>query len=291
MDEAPAPGMGYDGNYSNGAPEFSGGAGDYDMSDKTEGVVDGGLDQGITERKRIQYVTIDMESLEFDRTVSELKSRASAVGGYIDSSRETGQSIYGKGARSAELVLRIPADALDGFTGGVASLGSVLSQYTSTEDVTDSYFDTEARLASLKLQRDKYMELLEQADSMDYIIQLTNALTDVTYQIERYTGTLNKYDSLITYSTVTIRVNEVVKLTEEPKVDPTFGDRISDAFSDSIGAFAAMCQGLVIALVSMAPFLVIPAIIAVVVIVIINGKMKKRRRTQKAEVSGGSETK
>ena len=269
--------------------QFTGGfAGDYDNSagkpteepseDMGDGFLDGGLGSGVTERKRIQYVTIAMETLEFDRTVSELKSRAASVGGYIDSSRETGQSIYGSGSRSAELVLRIPTDALDNFTGDVASLGSILSQYTTTNDVTDSYYDTEARLASLELQRDKYMELLDRADDMVYIIELTNALTNVIYQIETLTGTLNKYDSLIAYSTVTVNISEVIKLTEEQKLDPTFGERLAEGFSDSVEAFVEMCQSLAVGFVSSVPFLVIPAIAAVVVIIVLRSRSKKRRR-------------
>lgn len=277
-DEVYAPGLGApsDEGYFNGAEADKSEVSDVPSYDDGENA--GGIAAGVAERKRIQYVTVEMETLEYERALSELKARTSAIGGYIESSRETGKSVYGSGSRRAELVLRIPTGELDGFTGNFASLGSVLSQYTTTDDVTDSYFDKEARLASLELQRDKYMELLERADNMDYIILLTEQLTKVTYEIERLTGTLNKYDSLIAYSVVTVKINEVIELTKEQKPNPSFGEQIADAFSGSVKAFGSMCQGFVIALAAAAPFLVIPAVIVIVIIVVVRSKSKKRRR-------------
>ncbi len=237
-----------------------------------------GLAAGATERKRIQYVTIEMETLEYDTVTEELKARVAAVGGYVDSARETGQSVSGRGARRSEYVFRIPTGELDGFTAGINGLGNVLSQYTTTDDVTDKYFDTEARLAALKLERDKYMELLDRADNMDYIISLTNALSEVNYKIELYTGTLNKYDSLIAYSTVTVNITEVVKLTDPEDPDPSFGQRLTDAFSDSLEAFSEMWQGVAIGLTAAIPFLIIPAAAVVIVAVVLSKRSKKRRR-------------
>ena len=68
-----------------------------------------------------------------------------------------------------------------------------MSSKTDTKDVTDSYFDIEARLASLEIQKERYLELLERAEDMESIVVLTNALTDVLYQIESHTGTLKRY--------------------------------------------------------------------------------------------------
>ena len=259
-----------DGANADMAPGYSGGYGyNNDNSASAPGkpedgspeVGDGeasGIAAGAVDRKRIQYVTVDMETLEYDTAAAKLKSMAAEAGGYIDSSRETGLSVSGRGTRRSEFVFRIPTGELDGFTAKVAELGNVLSQYTTTDDVTEKYFDTEARLAALKLERDKYMELLDRADNMDYIISLTNALSEVNYQIELYTGTLNKYDSLIAYSTVTVK--------------------LANAFSGSLEAFSLMCQTIIIGLTAALPFLIIPAAAVIIVVVIVVRRSKKRRR-------------
>ncbi len=279
-----------DGANADMAPGYSGGYGyNNDNSASAPGkpedgspeVGDGeasGIAAGAVDRKRIQYVTVDMETLEYDTAAAKLKSMAAEAGGYIDSSRETGLSVSGRGTRRSEFVFRIPTGELDGFTAKVAELGNVLSQYTTTDDVTEKYFDTEARLAALKLERDKYMELLDRADNMDYIISLTNALSEVNYQIELYTGTLNKYDSLIAYSTVTVNLSEVVKLTDPEDPDPSFGQKLANAFSGSLEAFSLMCQTIIIGLTAALPFLIIPAAAVIIVVVIVVRRSKKRRR-------------
>ncbi len=247
-----------------------------------DGVPSANVNFGASERKRIQHVTVELETLKFEDTVNTLRTRTAAVGGYIESSRETGRSLYGTGTRRAELVLRIPTDELDGFESGIDDLGSVLSRYTTTDDVTDKYFDTEARLKSLETQRDKYMELLEETNDMEYIIRLTDALTDVIYQIELYTGTLNKYDSLIEYSTVTVNVNEAVELTKSESLTASFGEKITNAFLDSVGAFLDMCESAAIGITSAIPFLILPAVAAVIIVIVMRRRATKRRRAYAA---------
>lgn len=282
-------GSDYDDGYKGEGEDF---APELEAPESSNGSSIGSLD-AVTEtaRKRIQYVTVTMESLEYDSALSEIKLRATAAGGYIESSSESGKDIKGTGSRRAYLVFRIPAENLDKFAGEIEKVGNVLTLETSTRDVTESYFDIEARLASLESQRDRYMELLSEAESMDEILIIDNALTEVLYQIESYTGTLNKYDSLVAYSTVTLTLSEVIELTEpEPPVieEPTFGERIKEAFGDSIDAFGDMIEAIVIGVVAAAPFLVIPAIALVIVVIAVRGKLKKQRRAKKlAEVDKG----
>ncbi len=229
-----------------------------------------------TSRKLIQYVTVNMETTEYDTAISAIKAKCSEVGGYIESSDEVGGGVYSTGSRRATLTFRIPAEKLSEFTGEVENAGNVLSFVTDSKDVTESYYDIEARLASLETQRDRYMALLEKAETMEEILIIDDALTEVLYEIESYTGTLNKYDALVSYSTVTLTLNEVVKITKEEPKDPTFGERIAIAFTDSVELFGEMMQGIAIGFVSMIPFLVIPAIIVVIIIFSITRKRRSK---------------
>ena len=240
---------------------------DYDSSGATV--------EGVEERKRIVYIDVTMETLEYDKTVSELKSMAGSAGGYIDSSEEYNSDVYGRG-RSAKFVFRIPQADASGFAEALPSIGHVLTQSEHGEDVTAQYFDIETRLRSLELQRDKYMELLDKAEDINYIIELTQALSDVIYQIESYTTTLNRLDSLVAYSTVTVDVREVVEETKAPE-EVTFGSRAAEAFSGSIEAFVAFVQWVAIAVVAASPFVMMLAVVAIVILVIVVIRRRKRR--------------
>ncbi len=243
---------------------------DYDSSGAAvEGV------EGVEERKRIVYIDVTMETLEYDKTVSELKSMAGSAGGYIDSSEEYNSDVYGRG-RSAKFVFRIPQADASGFAEALPSIGHVLTQSEHGSDVTAQYFDIETRLRSLELQRDKYMELLDKAEDINYIIELTQALSDVIYQIESYTTTLNRLDSLVAYSTVTVDVREVVEETKAPE-EVTFGSRAAKAFSGSIEAFVAFVQWVAIAFVAASPFVMMLAVVVIVILVIVAIRRRKRR--------------
>lgn len=258
--------------------EAAGGYGyDYDVEYPAADIGAGGSGvEGVEERKRIVYIDVRMETLDYDTTISQLKSLASEVGGYIDSSEEYNAPAYGYGARRAHFKFRIPQTRASGFADALPAIGHVLSQSEHGDDVTEQYFDIETRLRSLELQRDKYMELLDRAEDVSYIIELTRALSDVIYQIESYTTTLNRLDSLVSYSTVTVDIDEVIEQTKAPE-EVTFGSRVADAFTGSIEAFVAAVQWVAIAFVAVSPFLIIAAVIAVIVIVIVAVRRRKRK--------------
>ncbi|HPU17732.1 MAG TPA: DUF4349 domain-containing protein [Bacillota bacterium] len=263
---SPPNGYDYDKNYEEEKPQYDDGKADASIPEEAS-------------RKVIKYVTVTLETLEYDKVLESLKSRCTASGGYIESANETGVAINKNdkrgGERFATLVFRIPADVMGDFEDYVKSLGNVLSSKTDTKDVTDSYFDIEARLASLEIQKERYLELLDRAEDMNSIVVLTDALTDVLYQIESYTSTLKKYDSLIAYSTITINLYEVIEYTDQPLRNPSFGERISDAFSKSIEAFIDLCADIAVGITAAIPFLVIPALAAIIIIIIFCSRKKK----------------
>ena len=251
-----------------------------------DGKADASLPKEAT-RKVIKYVTLTLETLEYDKVIEALKSKCAASGGYIESANETGVAINKSdrksGERFATLVFRIPADVMGDFENYAKSLSNVLSSKTDTKDVTDSYFDIEARLASLEIQKERYLELLERAEDMESIVVLTNALTDVLYQIESHTGTLKRYDSLVAYSTITINLYEVIEYTEQPLRDPSFAERISNAFSKSIKAFIDLCADIAVGITAAIPFLVIPALAVIIVIIIYCSRKKNKKAASQAK--------
>ena len=83
-------------------------------------------------------------------------------------------------------------------------LGYITESSESSEDVGERYYDAETRLKTQRTKQERLLALLEQADTMEDIISLENALGDVEYQIEQLSSTLNRYDALISYSTFTI---------------------------------------------------------------------------------------
>lgn len=237
---------------------------------------EGGVAEG---RKLIKNVFIKMQSLEYGRALSAVKQRCADFGGYIDSENENGVSIYSESSpRSDELVMRIPAEKLGDFLSDVETIGNVYFKSSSSEDVTESYYDIEARLESLEIQEERYLELLKKASSMDDIIKLEGALTDVRCEIESLTGSKRRMDSLISYSVVRIRLEEVFDQTQMIAPSETLGERISGAFKKGFRAFGNFLEFLLTCLITALPFAALAAVIAVAAVLI-----SRRNRRKKAE--------
>lgn len=243
-------------------------------------------------RKLIKDARLVVETLEFDKLGQALNESVRTMGGYVESMEvgESGRYTYSSGSaakplRRASIVVRIPAEKLDEFLGNVEGLGNVTSRNESTKDVTDSYVDTEARLASLRTEYDTLLGLLEKAGSLEEILTLQERLTEVRYSIESYERTLRTYDSQIAYSTVSLDIKEVERVTavEEESFGQEVGRRFSESMDDvgtGLRDFAAWFIGNLPHIVMVLLFFVgLPLLI--VLIIVRSVKKKNRRRAAK----------
>lgn len=195
----------------------------------------GAPDQAVRESKLIQRANLTVESQEFDAAVAALDKLVKDKGGYYESNNLQQGTYYDvHAARYGDFIIRLPQDQFESFLSAAGDVGHVVSRSRSSEDVGEAYYDAEIRLKTQQTKHERLLSLLEKADNMENIIALENALSDVEYEIERLTGTLRKYDSLVGYSTITLRLNEVLKLTEQPKETASLGGRVANAFSGGL---------------------------------------------------------
>lgn len=241
-----------------------------------EGDVNNKTDNFVNVQKLIKNVFIDIETLDYEGTVSAVKSRCSSYNGYIQESVENGKNLYSNSLRESVIVIRVPSEKLESFLGDVELLGNVLRTEINTDDVTDEYFDIETRLEALNIKKTTYMTLLEEATEISEVVSLTEALSDVIYEIESLTTKLNKYDSLVNYSTITVKIFEVKKLDTDTQKN--FFEEIGDTFVSSIEALIELLKGIFLCVVAMIPFLVIPAIVLVVILIFVRNKNKKKNK-------------
>ena len=217
------------------------------------------------DRKIIRNADITLETKEFDDSVAKLQSIVDELGGYISQA-----NVYVHNSRyelhSADYTVRIPAEKFDQFLVYREDVGTVSSTNVWTDDVTDSYYDMEARLESLETKRTRLLELLEQAETMENIIALESELSNTIYEIESLTGSLRRLDDQISYSTIYVYISEVREVTEPVTMPRTLGENF------------------VVWIVGASPVLVILAVLAVIVILIIKRGSARRaaRREEKA---------
>lgn len=200
-----------------------------------------------SEAKLIRRAELSIQTTQFDQAVQSLQDLVEQHGGYFEQSSVYGGSYRDVNAqRSGEYVVRIPAEKYDAFLSASGNLGYVTQRTESSEDIGEQYYDTESRLRTQRTKQERLLELLEKAETMEDIISLENALSEVEYQIEQYTSTLNRYDALVGFATFNIYLSEVSKVTEEVGKTASLGSRMAAGFRSSLEGLVNGSQQLLI---------------------------------------------
>jgi len=238
-------------------------------------------------RKLIKNVELTVEALEFDNMVAGVQDKASKLGGYIENSNVSGNSVYGSGDRYAYITVRIPAEKLDEFVADVEGMGNITNRVENVEDITLTYVDMQAHLKSLQTEYDRLLELLAKADNLDSIIALEQRMTDVRYEIESYQSQLRVYDNQVDYSTVNLTINEVERVT--PAAEKGVWERISTEFGENLYNVGKGLEEFFVWFVANIPYLVVwavvIAVIALIVVLIVKGcrKSSEKHAAKRAE--------
>ena len=228
--------------------------------------------------KIIYSADVTVETTDFDESLSALDALVKQYGGWVESSSVNGSNYYdtargNQKTRSASYTLRIPSARFNELLGSFSTLGNVPYSHVYTENVTARYFDTQARLTAYNAQETRLLEMLELAQTVDDVITIEDKLTDLRYQIEALQSSLNNWDRHVSYSTVSLQVNEVREYTPEPQVKITFGDKLLEALEDGFygaGEFLLM-------LVTVLPVLLILAVLVLILVLIIRAIVRKHR--------------
>ena len=238
-------------------------------------------------RKLIRTVSLSLETKEFDSVLTNLSTKTTELGGYIETSSVNGNSYSHHSTRYASYVIRIPANKLNEFVEVVSELGNVTQKNESVEDVTLRYIDVESHKKALETEQERLLELLSKAENMEEILTIESKLSDIRYEIENYESQLKTMDNQIDYSTVSVYVDEVERVTDTG--EKGFFEEIKERFGNSLYVVARGIRGLVIGILGSLPILIVcGGVIAVVVIavrkILKKRNMRKEDRTQNNDI-------
>ena len=229
-------------------------------------------------RKIILSGNIVIETNKFDLATKTISTRVQGVGGYIEASEITGvKSENGNYLenRTASYTIRIPATKFQSFMNEIGLIGVVTSKNLGGEDVTSQYIDSQARLTSQKVKEARLIDILKKAKNLTDVLAIETELENTRYEIESLTSSLKKWDNLVTYSTLTISLREVVENKVLVKKPVTLSDKISNTFNNSLKLLSDLSKGLLLALVAVLPFIFILGIILVIVLFIVKHTKNK----------------
>lgn len=209
-------------------------------------------------QKIIRTVSLRMGTRTYDDSLAALKQGCADAGGWIASLTENGGDV-----RTAYLTLRIPAGQLDAFLEGAGGWGRMISRSESTEDVTESYYDTKARLDTQQALMDRLRSLVDAAQELSDVLALEAQMAETQYEIDRLTASLQSTDRQVDYATVSVTLREETAGDDAENSGLSLGERLMGALNAGWDAFAGFVQDAAVFLVSALPFLAVAAVAAV----------------------------
>lgn len=229
--------------------------------------------QKTQDEKIIKTVDLSVETKEYEAYITALTASVSAAGGYVETSTANlGSTSYSN--RYATFTVRIPAANLDSFISASGEKGTITSKTENQQNVTLEYVDLESRIEAYKTEKATLTGLLEKAASLENVLAIQERLSEVNYQIESYTSKLKVLENRVSYSTVTLRINEVERVTE---AQPTLWTRIKNRFLNNLDGLVDWFKDAVVAIIGGLP-VIIPLAVAIFVVILIIKKLIRKRR-------------
>lgn len=239
--------------------------------------------------KIIYSASAEVQTLKFDEAVEQVAQLVERLGGFVQSSSVTGQDYYSaankrQSYRTAYYTLRIPTENFSAAKSALSEIGNVTYINTDTQNVTTQYYDTQSRLNTYRTEEERLFAMLDKCETVEEMLAIESHLSDVRYQIESLTTTLNHLDQRVAFSTLNLNLTEVAELTYEPPVVRTYWQQIGDGFAESLQDVGRFFKNLFKGFLVAIPHLVVLAVAALVVIPIAKRIVRKCRAKRAARL-------
>ena len=259
--------------YDGGAPMMA--AGTMFTAKRTENT-SATMDTGAAKQaKIIRTINLSLRTRSYESDYQTIRTLADQAGGRVESLSTLGDG-SADSLRWASFTLRIPTDRLDTFISGAKAVGVLDSFTESSDDVSESYYDTQSRLETQQAKMERLNELMEKAENVSDLVELENAISDTQYWIDYYTGRINGYDSRISDSYVYVTLQEMSSADVADQKDIPLGERIANAVKASLKTAGNLARAFVVFLVAALPWLAAIAVAVGIVLLIRRGRKKKQ---------------
>ncbi len=251
---------------------------------------------GLTNDKLVYTCNLEIETTEYAKTVQAIREKIRQYNAIIEYESENDEDynwyysghVKRSGTMSLNLTVRVPAAQYDAFVTDAGDFGKVTSRSQNVENISRTYHSTEARIEALTKEEARLTEMMDKADTIEEMIYIEKRLTEVEAELNANKTNLASMDVDVAYSTVNLRVREVMVYTEEQKPAVTFGQRIKQAFSESWEGFTGFLEGFLIVIIHLLPFIVCGLVLAAVIVLANRAADKKHperkeRRLRKKE--------
>ncbi len=197
------------------------------------------------DKKIIYRFYYNLQTLEFDKARDDLMKLVEKTSSYVE---EANIKLYDD-AKNANFIIRVPRDKSKDFQKSLGQVGTIVTQNIYSEDLTKQYRDLEADKTTQDIKEEKLQGLLKKAESFDEIIKVENELSKVESQKAQIKKHMADIDHDVDYQFFTVELSEVKKVDNPVGQKPSFGDKISQQFQESLSALGRFFENLALFIV------------------------------------------
>lgn len=107
--------------------------------------------------------------------------------------------------------IRVKSSDLYKVMDEIARFGKLKDKNIRGVDVTDEFQDNKIRLDNAVKTRNRYLELLQRASTVDEVLKVEKELERLNREIDSLEGKINKMDHLVSYSTIHVSYEQKIK--------------------------------------------------------------------------------
>ncbi len=208
------------------------------------------------DRMMIYQGNIVIEVSDYHQAANAIQAEAIEIGGYVV---ESSYFESGQGQLDGTMTIRVPEQYFHSFLGSVAeSDGKVLEQFTQGNDVTEEFVDLDARLKSKRVVEERLLGFMEQADSTENLLKISNELAAVQEEMEQLMGRIQFLENQVDFSTITITIQErrveVASFQDENALNTW--ERSKNMFISTINFLLSASSRVIILLIGLSPIMI-----------------------------------
>lgn len=243
---------------------------------KALGYVDESKNQAESVRKIITTGQVALTVKVYDSFYKSLEQQLQQVGGYVSSLEATRNS---GSVRYATITIRIPPARTNLMVSWLREQGMIQSENIKAEDVSEEYYDIQARLANAKRLEARLLDMVQKnTGKLADLVLLEEKIGEVRENIEQMEGRIRNMDHLISLATLTLNVQvQGLAIVETP----TFAKRAIHAWKNSLNALKEVSQSGMLALIAILPW-ILPVSLAALILMFAFKGIRRVIRTRTA---------
>lgn len=222
-------------------------------------------DKVAIEPKIIKNANLRFETEDLSATAAAISKAISAHRGQVQNDTEGNRGYE----PSRTMVVRVPSQHFEAFINDISKGVKYFdTKEISSDDVTEEYVDTEARIKAKKVLEARYLELISKAKKVSEILEIEKELSAIREEIEAKEGQLRYMKSRVAMSTV--RIEFYKQAAEQPGATVSYGSKIWNALVSGFNGLSSFFIGLL----NIWPII----LIFVIAFIIIRKKFKKKKQ-------------